>query len=120
MTECLPRSLRFFFSNYVDVKVTVNPLVDDFRNDNIVLLLFPSLSSCDGVSSGFIYYIPDLFLLEYRLGKADPLRQVFKAVELLSLACVVVILVSHLADLNDLEESKNVILALLYISDLIT
>ena len=40
--------------------------------------------------------------------------------ELFSLTLAIVILVNHLADLNNLEEGKNVLLAPVHIPDLIT
>ena len=118
--ECLSGPLRIFFSNNVDVKVTVDPLLDDFKSDRIVFLLFPSLSSYGGVSSKSIHYIIDIFFLEHYLGKVGSLRSILKVVELLSLALAIVVLISHFANLNDLEEGKNVILASVHTPDLIT
>ena len=120
LTESFLGPLRVSFSNDVDVKVTVDPLHNDFRSNSIVLLLFPSLSSCNGVSSRSIYYIPDLFILEYCLNKVGSLKLVLKTAELLSFVFAVVILVSYLADLDDLEEDKNVILVPVHTPDLIT
>ena len=68
---------------------------------------FPSLNSCDKVSSRFIYYILDFFFLEYGLSKVDSLRIILEVVELLSLILVIVVLISHFADLDDLEEGKK-------------
>ena len=118
--EYLPGSLGVFFSNDVDIKVTVDPLLDDFRSDSVILLLFPSLSSCDGVSSKSIHYISDLFLLEHCLGKVGSLKPVLKAAELLFHILAVVVFVSHLTDFNNLVKDKNIILVSMHTSDLIT
>ena len=119
LTECLPESLGVSFSKDVDVMVTVDPLLDDFRSNSVVFFLFPSISSCNEVSSRSIDYILDLFFLEHRLCKIDPFRPVLKAVELISLALAVLVVFSYLTDLDDLVEGKNIILAPVYISHLI-
>lgn len=106
-----------FFSNDIDVKVAVDPLLDDFGSNSIVFLLFPSLSSCGRVSSRFIYYIPDLFYLKHGLNKVGLLRPIFKVAELFFLALAIVVLFTHL---TDLKKGKNVILAPVHTSDLIT
>ena len=119
-TECLPGPPRVFFSNDVNIKVTVDFLLDNFRNDNVVFFLFPSLSSYGGVSSKSIHYIPDFFLFEYCLDKVSLLRLVLKVAEFLSFTLTNVIFVNHLANLDDLEKGKNVILVPVHIPDLIT
>ena len=83
------------FSDNVDVKVGIDPLLDNFGSNSVVLLLFSSLGSCSRISTRPIYYIPDLLLLEHGLGKIGPLRPIFKATELLSLALAVVVFVRH-------------------------
>ena len=119
LTKCLLGPLRIFFSYDINIKITVDPLLDDFRSNNIVFLFFPSLSSCVEISLRFIHYIPNLFLLKNYLGKVDPLRPVLKAVELLSLAFAIIVRVSDFADLDDLVEGKNVIFARMHTPDLI-
>lgn len=102
MTEYYSVLLRIFFSNDVDSKINIDPLLHDYRSNSVVL------------------FIPDLFFFEYHLRKVGPLRPVLKAAELLSLALAVAVLVNHLTDLNDLEKDENIILALVYTPDLIT
>ena len=116
-TDYLPGSLGVSFSNDVNVKINVYPLLNNFRSNSIVLLFFPSINSCDGVSLRSIHYISDLFFLKHCLGKVGPLRPVLKAAELFSLALAVVIFVSHL---DDLVEGKNIILVSVHTPDLIT
>ena len=117
--ECLPEPVRVFFSNDVDVNIAVDSLLDDFKNDSIMLLLFLSLSSYDGVSLRYIHYIPDLFFLKHDLCKLGLLKLILKAAEFLSFDLVGVILVSHFTDLNNLEENNNIILTLVHTPDLI-
>ncbi len=93
------------FSNDVDIEVGVDPLLDDFGSNSVILLLLPSLSSCSRISTRSIYYILDLFFLEHGLSKIGPLRPILKAAELLSLPLAVVVFVHHFDD--DLEEDEK-------------
>lgn len=110
LANLLLGSLRVFFSNNVDIKFAVDLLLDDLKRDSIVFLFFPSLSGNSEVSSRSIHYISDLFFFKHDLSKVGLLRPIFKATELLSFALTIVGLISHFADLDDLEEGKNVIL----------
>ena len=96
-----------FFSNNIDKKVTINPLVDCFRSNSIVFLLFPSLNNYSRIITKPIYNILNLFILEHGLHKLNPLRPILEAVKLLSFTLIVVIFVCHFAEL---KEDKNVIL----------
>lgn len=107
MAEYLLGPLRVFFSNNVDVKVTIDPLLDDFKSDSIVFFFFPSLSICDRVSLRSIYYIPDLFFLKYDLSKVSTLRPILEVAELFSFVLMLVILVSYFADFDNLKEGKK-------------
>ena len=98
--RCFLGSLGVFFSNNVEIEVTIDPLLDDFWSDSIVLIFFSSLSGCGEISSRSVAYIPDLFFLKYSLIKVSLLKSIFKAMELLSLAFAVVIIVSHLNNLK--------------------
>ena len=84
------------FPDNVDVEVGIDSLLYNFGSNSVVLLLFPSLGSCSRISTGPIYYIPDLFLFEHGLGKIGKLRQIFEAMELLFLALAIVVFVCHL------------------------
>lgn len=106
-----------FFSNDIDVKVTIDPLLNDFRNDSIIFFLFPSLSSYGKISIRSFYYIPDFFLFKYGLYKVGPLRAILELIEFFSLFLTIVILINHF---NDLEKGKNVILMPVHTPDLIT
>ena len=103
------------FSDNIDVEIGINPLLDNFENDSVVLLFFPSLDSCSRISTGPIYYILDLFLLEYSLGKIGPLRPILEVLKLLSFTLTNVVFVCHLEKCE-----KCSIGAAEHISDLIT
>ena len=89
----------------MDVEVKVDPLLNNYISNNVVLLLLPSLGSCSRITTGLIYYISDLFLLKHSLGKIGPLKPIFKVTKLLSLALAVVVFICHFD--NDLEEGEK-------------
>ena len=107
LAECFPGPLRVSFFNDIDVKVVVDLLIYDFRIDSVVFFFSPSLSNCGRVSLRSIHYIPDFFFFKYGLSKVGPLRPIFEVIELLSLFLTIVILVSHLADLDNLGKGKK-------------
>ena len=107
LVECLLGALRVPFSNDVDVKVAIDPLLDDFRSNSVVYLFSLSLSSCDEVSLKFIHYISDLFFFKHSLSRINLLGPILKTLELHCLALIVVILVSHFTNLHYLRESKK-------------
>lgn len=96
----------FFFNNF-DIRITIDPLLNNFRSDSIDLILFSSLSCCDRISLKSIDYIPDVILLKYSLSKITSLRLVFKAIEFFSLTLLDVIVVSHFNDLKKGKISNN-------------
>lgn len=99
--------MRVSFSNNVDVKVTINPLFDDLKSDNIIFLLFSSLDNCGGISLRSIDYIPELFFLKYSLNKVGPLRPVVKVMGFFFFTFTVVVFVCYF---DNLKEDKNIIL----------
>lgn len=114
--EGLPRSLKVFFFYNIDVKVTVNPLLNDFKRKSIVFLLFSSLSSYIRISTRSIYYFLNLFFFKNRLCKVDILEPVLEVAEFLSFPFTIVIFVNYY---DDLEKYKNIILMLVNILNFI-
>ena len=103
------------FSDNVDIEVGINLLLENFGSDIIVLLLFPSLGSCNKISTRPIYYIPDLLFLKYGLDKIGLLRPIFEVTEFFSLALVVIVFICHLKGSEKCSTSSAE-----HISDLIT
>ena len=93
------------FSNNIDIEVRVDPLFDDFKSNSIAFLFFPSLGSYSRISIGPIYYIPNLFLLEYSLRKISLLRLMLEVMELFSLTLTIVVFICHFD--NNLEKNKK-------------
>ena len=119
LSQKLLWSMWVSFSNNIDLKIGVDPMLDNFGSDSVVFLFFPRLDSFSKISMGPMYYIVDLLFLEYSLGKIGPLRPIFKVTELLSLALAVILSVYYFD--SDLDEGKKCsTCAAERISDLIT
>ena len=52
LSQSLSQSMYILFSGNDDEEVGINPLLDSFRSNSIVLLFFRNLGSCSRISTG--------------------------------------------------------------------
>lgn len=94
--ENLPRLLEIFFFNNIDVKIVINPLLNDFRSGNIIFSFFLVLAMM--IES--VQYLSTIFqtsIFEHYLCKISLLGPVFIFVKLLFITFLVIIFVHHCA-----------------------
>lgn len=76
--------IQISISDNVNIEIEIYPLFDDFRDDRIVFVLLPCLSSDYKFWSCCINIILYFFFFRYGLGEIGPFKLIFEIFELLT------------------------------------
>lgn len=95
MVKGLLGSLEILFFNNFDIKICINLLFDDFRNNCIVFFFFLDLDNSGELSLQAIYNVLNLFFFKYSLSEINLLRPIFKFSKFLFFIFMVITLDSY-------------------------
>lgn len=92
---CFLESLEVYFFDNINIKVSINSLLDNFEINYIIFLFFFNLKDNNRFDLPTIYYILDIFSFKHDLHKISLLKTIFKNLKLFFLIFVIAILVDY-------------------------